>query len=641
MKLASLAILSSSFISCAYAHATVWGVWVNGVDQGDGRNQYIRSPPNNNPVKDLTLPAMTCNVNNNPVPRRVTVNAGDQFTFEWCHNTRGDDIIAASHHGPVQVWIAPASGDNWTKLFSDGYSNGSWGVDKLIAARGKHTITIPQVPAGDYLLRAEIVALHEADVAYTDNPLRGAQNYMSCTQITVASGGNQQLPGGTSWPGAYTESTPGIVFNIYERDPTEYVAPGGPVWSGAAGGSIHSKLDLLVRVRYSNPLPAPPCPPKLLDIPTNPKRYTRPEFLNELVNETPLPMIVDAELGMPLDLGKFECLWEEGADDSALNPDPLNLPKLDPRDAFLLSDPSSSTGMSANAGNSSGASTPLAHVSWLRKTEYISREGVSKSSSQDLKAIQSAPIDISRNAQLRDIEASFAAANDNFDLSTLKHPNKPDVTAVESYPILPDAEIWPNQYDLFRFSERPGDRPVDVEDERLDCAILRPMKTEHDSFLAYYLTQDDESALKLKETRAALAPYEVPEDQEADPVPNEFLLVLWEGDAPLKFEDVIADGAGKSTRREKGAYYKNIERKMLLKKKRANQYEQYDDKWEVIRLTHAPISEEEETERQEYLAEVSDPDYLLKMRTDADAEGEIEVDDMMFMNDATAASVAT
>jgi RNA polymerase II-associated factor 1 len=28
-----------------------------------------------------------------------------------------------------------------------------------------------------------------------------------------------------------------------------------------------------------------------------------------------LPMIVDAECGMPLDLGKWEALWEDGADD--------------------------------------------------------------------------------------------------------------------------------------------------------------------------------------------------------------------------------------------------------------------------------------------------------------------------------------
>jgi RNA polymerase II-associated factor 1 len=73
-------------------------------------------------------------------------------------------------------------------------------------------------------------------------------------------------------------------------------------------------------------------------------------------------------------------------------------------------------------------------------------------------------IDISRPAQLRDIEASFAACNDpsQFDLSALRHPNKPNVTAIESYEIYPDADIWANAYDLFRFSERPGERPVDV-----------------------------------------------------------------------------------------------------------------------------------------------------------------------------------
>lgn len=30
----------------------------------------------------------------------------------------------------------------------------------------------------------------------------------------------------------------------------------------------------------------------------------------------PLPMIVDAECGMPLDLANWEALWDEGADDS-------------------------------------------------------------------------------------------------------------------------------------------------------------------------------------------------------------------------------------------------------------------------------------------------------------------------------------
>lgn len=81
---------------------------------------------------------------------------------------------------------------------------------------------------------------------------------------------------------------------------------------------VYSKLDLLVRVRYSNPLPAPPCPPKLLDIPTDPMRYARPEFLDDIANDTPLPMVVDGELGMPLDLSQWECLWEENGDDSGV-----------------------------------------------------------------------------------------------------------------------------------------------------------------------------------------------------------------------------------------------------------------------------------------------------------------------------------
>ena len=73
-------------------------------------------------------------------------------------------------------------------------------------------------------------------------------------------------------------------------------------------------------------------------------------------------------------------------------------------------------------------------------------------------------IDVSRSAQLRDIEASFSACNEpsQFDLATLRHPNKPGITAVESFEILPDADIWANAYDLFRFSERPGDKPIDV-----------------------------------------------------------------------------------------------------------------------------------------------------------------------------------
>ncbi|PSR76304.1 hypothetical protein PHLCEN_2v8536 [Hermanssonia centrifuga] len=366
-------------------------------------------------------------------------------------------------------------------------------------------------------------------------------------------------------------------------------------------------------------------------------RYARPEFLNDIASDTPLPMIVDAECGMPLDLGKWECLWEQNADDSDLNPDINNLPKLDPKDQFLLLDAATSSGIftpSGHPGSASGTSTPtvMPHVSWLRKTEYISREGVSRSShAAEPKMHIDEPVDVSHSAQLRDIEASFNAT-DNFDISTIKHPNKPNVTAVESYEIFPDADVWANAYDLFRFSERPGDRPLDAEDPRLDCAILRPMESDGDHFLAYYLTKEDETAVEFKSDRQALPvngvsstetafqfvrDYEVVKVEQE--VPNEFLLVIDDGDEGVKSEVDTKS----SERRPKGVYYKNIERKMLLKKKRINSYEPAAQKWHAIKVRHVEMSDEEQQERTEILAEVVDPNYLFA-KADADAEGEVE-----------------
>ncbi|KAH9893329.1 RNA polymerase II-associated [Cubamyces lactineus] len=401
-----------------------------------------------------------------------------------------------------------------------------------------------------------------------------------------------------------------------------------------------SKLDLLIRVRYSNPLPSPPCPPKLLNIPTDPKRYARPEFLDDIATSMPLPMVVDGELGMPLDLSQWDCLWEENGDDSELNPDPNRPHKVDPRDQFMLGDPATSAAPFLGPVVL-GASTPLAampNVPWLRKTEYLSREGSTRAAlSQDLKHNQDNMIDISRDAQLRDIEASFAAI-ENSDLASLRHPTKPELTAVETFEIFPDAEIWANAYDLFRFSERPGDRPPDVEDPRLDCAVLRPMEADGDHFLAYYLTKEDEDAIEFKANRLARSPDDPPEDEPTlfhfvrdyetvkveQEIPNEFLLVLDDGTSN-------DDDADSKKSRPKGAYYKNIERKMLLKKKRVNTYESYGDKWDVVRLTHTPMSAEEAQEREEALAEVVDPLFPLA-RGDADADAEGEVDEAHGLN---------
>jgi RNA polymerase II-associated factor 1 len=63
--------------------------------------------------------------------------------------------------------------------------------------------------------------------------------------------------------------------------------------------------DYIAKIRYSNALPPPPCPPKLLDIPNtglSSGQYTSAGFAGRLAREQPLNIEADAELGMPIDL---------------------------------------------------------------------------------------------------------------------------------------------------------------------------------------------------------------------------------------------------------------------------------------------------------------------------------------------------
>ncbi|KAH9019317.1 Paf1-domain-containing protein [Lactarius deliciosus] len=350
--------------------------------------------------------------------------------------------------------------------------------------------------------------------------------------------------------------------------------------------SRKSKLDLLVKVRYQNPLPAPPCPPKLLDIPTDPKRYTRPEFLDAATNEALLPMIDQALL---LDPAGGTADFGRGNHNSHLN------------------------------SHSSGTPPVAAHVSWLRKTEYISRD----SSAPAHRAAATADptgmndsVDVSREAQLASIESSFGAAHGSSDeLGTLRHPTKPRLRAVATYEVLPDADVWANA--------GPGERGPELDDPRLDCAIMRPMESDGDHFLTYYLTKDDDSADQFKNSRADPRGVDALQEEEdatefhfvrdyevvkvEQEVPNEFLLVFDEGERnDIDYGDGDGDGDGSAGGvRPAGAYYKLIERKMLLKKKRTEPIERFRDKWALVR-------------RAEALAEVRDPMYLLQS---ADAGG--------------------
>ena len=52
------------------------------------------------------------------------------------------------------------------------------------------------------------------------------------------------------------------------------------------------------------------------------------------------------------------------------------------------------------------------------------------------------------------IEHSFVAAA-RANISTIKHPTNPDLTATEMFPVFPDFEFWPNSYSLVSFDADP------------------------------------------------------------------------------------------------------------------------------------------------------------------------------------------
>lgn len=232
-----------AFAAGVSAHTTVFAISVNGKDQGDGRGKYIRSPTSNSPIKVLTDANLVCNdKGGTAVSEFVSAAAGDTVSFEWFHNTRGDDIIDGSHKGPINTYIAAftktnGAGPNWSKIDEEGLTGSTWAVTKLISNKGKKDVTIPaDLAPGQYLLRQEIIALHEADVAESTNSARGAQFYPSCVQMNITGTGTTVPDQKFDFNTGYTDKTPGIVFNIY-NNPTSYPIPGPDVFGGSSGAS--------------------------------------------------------------------------------------------------------------------------------------------------------------------------------------------------------------------------------------------------------------------------------------------------------------------------------------------------------------------------------------------------------------------
>lgn len=236
-----LAALALAFASTASAHATMFSVSVNGKDQGDGRNKYIRSPTSNNPVRDLRSPNLVCNDRGNTeVPGFVKASAGDKLTFRWYHYNPNDpgDILDPSHKGAILTYIAPYTRHSvaspiWTKIAEQGFEKGEWATTKMIANGGKVDFALPKSLApGKYLIRQELLALHMADFRGDTHPGRGAESYPSCVQVEVGEGPGEAIPDQDfDFNRGYKYDDPGLFFNIHIPF-GKYTPPGPRVWDG-------------------------------------------------------------------------------------------------------------------------------------------------------------------------------------------------------------------------------------------------------------------------------------------------------------------------------------------------------------------------------------------------------------------------
>ncbi|KAI0860928.1 glycosyl hydrolase family 61-domain-containing protein [Xylaria cubensis] len=204
----------------------------------------IRTPSYDGPITDVSSNDLACNGGPNPTTpsdKIIDVKAGSTVNAIWRHTlTSGtDDVMDASHLGPTMAYLKKVGqattdvgyGGGWFKIQEDGYSNGVWGTSKVINNGGIHAISIPDCLAdGQYLLRAEMIALHAAG-----SP-QGAQLYMECAQINISGGTAKVSPATNSIPGIYNQNDPGLLINIYQMTSSStYTIPGPSKFTCAAG----------------------------------------------------------------------------------------------------------------------------------------------------------------------------------------------------------------------------------------------------------------------------------------------------------------------------------------------------------------------------------------------------------------------
>ncbi|KAF8956148.1 glycoside hydrolase [Flammula alnicola] len=192
--------------------------------------RIVRQIPGNGPVTDLSLIDVTATRRRRYRIRSsalfATIAAGSQLALNWT-------TWPSSHMGPMITYLARAPSDItqwvpgtsavWFKVAESGKTaDGKWAAtDLLTASNSIYTFTIPpKLKAGQYI-HCIARSLHI--------PRSTSLSQLHSVQVT---GSGTALPTSfVSFPGAYTASTPGIVYDAYQNT-SAYPIPGPAIWTG-------------------------------------------------------------------------------------------------------------------------------------------------------------------------------------------------------------------------------------------------------------------------------------------------------------------------------------------------------------------------------------------------------------------------
>lgn len=251
--------LWASGLSLATAHYTFSTLWVNDEQVGSDWSYVREHTRGYMPTKfdEILSNDFRCQPGGDSGANTdvYAVKAGDKIALRQAFGADGIE-----HPGPVQVYMSRAPGDDvksydgsgdWFKVSeqllcadpsNDGILTESWciwGDDRI-------EFTLPaRIPAGEYLVRVEHIAIHGAHVGE-------AEFYYACAQVKVEDSGKKTwAPTRTvKIPGVYAVDDEAINFSIWNSAITEYGPTPGPkvIIGGQVRGATNGMTDAIVKV---------------------------------------------------------------------------------------------------------------------------------------------------------------------------------------------------------------------------------------------------------------------------------------------------------------------------------------------------------------------------------------------------------